>query len=138
MIRAIIFDMDGVLIDAREWHFEALNRALRVFGYEIGRQAHLATFDGLPTRRKLAMLSEQVGLPRGLHTLISDLKQAYTKELVSERCRPKFQHQHALASLKDAGYLLAVALAAIVFFFSCAADSVRSAASLSSAVIGVF
>ena len=28
-IEAILFDMDGVLIDAREWHYEALNLALR-------------------------------------------------------------------------------------------------------------
>ncbi len=28
MIRAIIFDLDGVLVDAREIHYEALNNAL--------------------------------------------------------------------------------------------------------------
>ena len=35
IIKAIIFDMDGVLIEAKEWHYEALNRALNLFGYEI-------------------------------------------------------------------------------------------------------
>ena len=35
MIKAVIFDMDGVLIDAREWHYQALNKALRLFGLEI-------------------------------------------------------------------------------------------------------
>ena len=109
MIRAIIFDMDGVLIDAREWHYEALNSALRLFGYEIGRDEHLATFDGLPTRRKLTMLSEERGLPRRLHALINELKQAYTMDLVSLRCRPVFHHRYALAKLKAAGYRLAVA-----------------------------
>jgi beta-phosphoglucomutase len=48
MIKAVLFDMDGVLVDAREWHYEALNRALRLFGMQIDRDAHLATFDGLP------------------------------------------------------------------------------------------
>ena len=56
-IKAVVFDMDGVLIDAREWHYEALNRALGLLGYEITRYEHLATFDGLPTRRKLQMLT---------------------------------------------------------------------------------
>jgi HAD superfamily hydrolase (TIGR01509 family) len=113
MIRAIIFDMDGVLIDAREWHYEALNKALGLFGYEIGRQAHLSRFDGLPTRRKLDMLSEETGLPRELHSLINEMKQTYTMELVSRHCRPVFQHRYALAKLKEAGYLLAVASNAI-------------------------
>ena len=67
MIKAVIFDMDGVLIDAREWHYEALNRALRLFGMEISRTDHLTTFDGLPTRRKLEMLSSTNGLPVELH-----------------------------------------------------------------------
>ena len=39
MIRAVFFDMDGVLIDAKEWHYEALNKALGLFGMPIDRQA---------------------------------------------------------------------------------------------------
>lgn len=113
MIRAIIFDMDGVLIDAREWHYDALNHALRVFGHEIGPEEHLATYDGLPTSAKLNMLSETRGLPRGLHSLINHLKQIVTMDLVSQRCRPLFQHRYALAKLKDEGFLLAVASNAI-------------------------
>ena len=37
-IKAVVFDMDGVLIDAREWHYESLNRALGLLmrrGYEL-------------------------------------------------------------------------------------------------------
>ena len=56
-IKAVIFDMDGVLIDAKEWHYEALNRALTLFGFSISRYDHLVTYDGLPTRRKLEMLT---------------------------------------------------------------------------------
>ena len=26
-IKAILFDLDGVLVDATEWHYEALNQA---------------------------------------------------------------------------------------------------------------
>ena len=50
-IKAIVFDMDGVLIEAKDWHYEALNKALRLFGYEISRYDHLVTFDGRPTSR---------------------------------------------------------------------------------------
>lgn len=63
-IKAIFFDMDGVLIDAKEWHYEALNRALELFGMPISQVDHLTTFDGLPTRKKLEMLTLGRGLPR--------------------------------------------------------------------------
>ena len=31
-IKAIVFDMDGVLIEAKDWHYETFNKALRLFG----------------------------------------------------------------------------------------------------------
>jgi len=107
-IKAVIFDMDGVLIDAKEWHFEALNQALRVFGMEISRYDHLVTFDGLPTRKKLQMLSLERGLPAGLHGLINDLKQQFTMQMVHTRCVPTFAHQFALSRLKGMGLKVAV------------------------------
>lgn len=109
MIKAVIFDMDGVLVDAREWHYEALNRALGVFGYKISRVDHLTTYDGLPTRRKLEMLTQTEGLPVGLHGFVNRLKQAYTMEMVATQCKPRFSQEYALARLKESGRSLAVA-----------------------------
>ncbi len=108
-IKAVLFDMDGVLIDAREWHYEALNRALALLGYEISRYEHLTTFDGLPTARKLQMLTVERGLPAELHAFINSLKQQYTLELVATSCKPVFHHEFALARLKEAGYRMGVA-----------------------------
>lgn len=109
MIRAVIFDMDGVLIEAKDWHYEALNRALRLFGYEITRYEHLITYDGLPTRKKLEMLSLERGLPRPLHGFINEMKQIYTMEIVHTRCKPRFNHEFALSNLKAMGYRLGLA-----------------------------
>lgn len=108
MIKAVLFDMDGVLIDAREWHFEALNRALALFGLSISRESHLSTFDGLPTREKLEMLHKSQGLPRGLIEIINALKQRYTLEISAQRCKPVFHHRYALARLRGNGLRLAV------------------------------
>jgi HAD superfamily hydrolase (TIGR01509 family) len=107
-IRAIIFDMDGVLIDAKEWHYEALNRALNLFGYNISRYDHLVTFDGLPTRKKLEMLTREQHVPGKLHAFLNELKQSYTLETIHARCKPRFQHEYALSRLKADGYKLAV------------------------------
>jgi beta-phosphoglucomutase len=107
-IRAVLFDMDGVLIDAKDWHYEALNKALALFGMPISRFDHLTTFDGLPTRKKLEILSIERGLPRQLHSFINEMKQLYTMEIVHARCKPSFLHEYALASLKSCGYKIAV------------------------------
>lgn len=109
MIKAVIFDMDGVLIDAREWHFDALNQALALFGYTIPLHEHLTTFDGLPTRRKLEILSSTRNLPVSLHSFINEMKQVYTIEMIHTKCKPLFKQEYALARLKNEGYKLAVA-----------------------------
>lgn len=107
-IKAVIFDMDGVLIDAKEWHYEALNRALDLFGLEISRYDHLVTYDGLPTLMKLQMLSLERGLPRSLHRFINEIKQIYTLETINVKCKPTFYHQYAMVKLKADGYAMAV------------------------------
>lgn len=109
MIRAVVFDMDGVLIAAKDWHYAALNRALALLGYEISRYDHLSTYDGLPTRRKLEMLSIERGLPRELHGFINELKQRYTLQIVHADCKPVFQHEFALSKLHADGLALGVA-----------------------------
>lgn len=107
-IKAVIFDMDGVLIDAKEWHYDALNRALSMFGMEISRYDHLVTFDGLPTKEKLKMLSLERGLPPGLHDFVNMIKQKNTMQLIHGCCKPTFYHEYALAMLERDGYSLAV------------------------------
>jgi beta-phosphoglucomutase-like phosphatase (HAD superfamily) len=107
-IKSVIFDMDGVLIEAKDWHYEALNKALGLFGIEISRYDHLVTYDGLPTKKKLEMLSIERGLPRGLHEFINTMKQQYTMEIIYAKCKPVFYHQFALSRLKSEGYKLAV------------------------------
>ncbi|MCV3383731.1 HAD family phosphatase [Campylobacter sp. IFREMER_LSEM_CL292] len=107
-IKAILFDMDGVLIEAKDWHYDALNKVLRLFGMEISRIEHLTTFDGLPTKDKLKMLSLEKGLPVGLHGFINELKQQYTMDLVHSLCKPRFHHEYALSKLKESGYKMAV------------------------------
>jgi beta-phosphoglucomutase len=107
-IKAILFDMDGVLIDAKDWHYEAMNRALELFGMEISRYDHLVTYDGLPTVRKLEMLSLERGLPVMLHQFINAMKQQYTMEIVNIKCKPVFYHEYTLAKLQTEGYRMAV------------------------------
>ena len=88
--KAVLFDMDGVLVDARDWHYEALNQALMHFGINIDYHTHKNVYDGLPTKVKLNILSENYDLPNGLHELINSLKQIYTIQLTYKNCKPNF------------------------------------------------
>ena len=108
MIKAVLFDLDGVLVDAREWHYEALNRALGLFGHTINREDHTTVFDGLPTRDKMKYLIEQRNFPSGLAFLVDRLKQLYTKELIAVNCYPVFHIEYAVSKLKQDGHKLAV------------------------------
>jgi beta-phosphoglucomutase len=107
-ISVVLFDLDGVLIDATEWHYEALNRALRLFGFDITRYEHLSGYNGLPTKKKLEMLSVEKGLPAALHTMLNRLKQVYTRDEILTRCRPVFEKEYMLSRLKAEGYRMAV------------------------------
>jgi HAD superfamily hydrolase (TIGR01509 family) len=107
-ISSILFDLDGVLVDATEWHYEALNRALRLFGFDITRYEHLSSYNGLPTRRKLEMLSVEKGLPVAMHAMLNRLKQLYTRDEIVARCRPVFEKEYMLSRLRHEGYRLAV------------------------------
>jgi beta-phosphoglucomutase len=109
MIRAVIFDMDGVLIDAKEWHYDALNDALRLFGHEISRHDHETRFDGLPTATKLRQLSAERCLPAGLHSFINRMKQVYTLQMADRHLMPNLEHVRTLRTLRGQGYRLGVA-----------------------------
>ena len=107
-IKAVLFDMDGVLIDAKDWHYEALNEALALFGMSISRHDHLVSFDGLSTKTKLEKLTISENLPEDLHCFINELKQKFTMQHIYNKCTPFYSHQYALSNLKQRGYKLGV------------------------------
>ena len=65
MIKIIIFDLDGVLLDAKTIHFETLNRSLAEVDdkYTITFPEHLSIYDGLSTHKKLSLLTVNKNLP---------------------------------------------------------------------------
>ncbi len=108
MVKAVLFDMDGVLVDAKDWHYEAFNEALKVFGIPITHEEHLLTYDGLPTKEKLKILTAKKGLPVELHKFINILKQDFTFDICVQRCRPVFHVEYCLSRLKKEGFKIAV------------------------------
>ena len=108
-IKAVIFDLDGVLVEAKDWHYQALNKALAVFGCDFSYEEHLSTYDGLPTKMKLEMLNKNKNFPLELSQLVYELKQIYTNEFFSTRCFPDFSQDYLFRKLKDKSIKTAVA-----------------------------
>ena len=110
--KLVIFDLDGVLIDSRELHYQALNDALKSISkndeYVIGREEHLSTYDGLPTTKKMKMLTERKGLPSTLHDRVWKTKQDATIKRLNE-LTPDYNLISIFENIVARGYKIAVA-----------------------------
>lgn len=108
MIKAILFDADGVLVDACELHFIALNRALSTLGWTISREDHEAIYNGLPTHKKLQLLTKEHGFPEDWHGAVHSLKQQFTWESIDDCIAHDPTKRELMLALKLAGYKIAV------------------------------
>lgn len=110
MVKLIIFDLDGTLVDSRETHYTALNMALRDIDekFVIGIGEHYARYDGLSTTQKLHLLSKEKSLPPSDHTRVWKLKQKYTAELIKEYQKDE-RLCEMLNSLREKGYMIYIA-----------------------------
>lgn len=101
---AVLFDLDGVLVDACDWHYDALNEALmEVVGYTISRQDHIQKYNGLPTAVKLRMLN----IDSTSASIIEAYKQEKTLKIINERAKIMPEKQELHSYLKDQGTKIA-------------------------------
>jgi HAD superfamily hydrolase (TIGR01509 family) len=106
MIKLIIFDLDGVLVEAKNIHYDALNEALGD-SYFISWSEHLSIYDGLKTNQKLEILSERKGLPETKHAEIWNHKQKITLEKLKQLKQNNILIE-LMSNLVDNGYKIAV------------------------------
>jgi HAD superfamily hydrolase (TIGR01509 family) len=106
VIKLIIFDLDGVLVEAKTIHYYALNEALDT-SYQISWMDHLSIYDGLKTNQKLEMLTERKGLPIESHKEVWDTKQKLTLQKLKE-LKPAIHLIQCMESIVSNGYKIAV------------------------------
>ncbi len=111
MVKLIIFDLDGVLVDAKEIHYESLNKALCTIDkkYEITREEHLKTFDGLSTNSKLNLLTKLKNFPKEYYQYVWETKQKLTSEIIKEKISESTDLIEVLKKLKRDGFVIYVA-----------------------------
>jgi len=119
-IKVILFDLDGVLVDACEWHYRALNEALfTICGEKIEREEHIETFNGLPTNEKLEILFKQERIKRDQFQNIWNLKQLLTEDVIRKHAKTDVRKVQMLTKLVADGYKL-----------GCVTNSIRLSAKL--------
>ena len=99
MIQAILFDLDGVLVNAAPWHAQAFREALQTVGVELSASEHAAWLDGLPTKEKVHRMMETRLLAPAQAARVMIEKQRRTKALVRKLCRPDLSRQELLCAL---------------------------------------
>ena len=108
MVKLIIFDLDGVLVDSKEFHFEAFNQALGE-KYKITKEEHLNIFDGLSTIDKLKLLSQKKGLPPNKYDQIWKDKQINTLNIFNQYISKDLELINYFKQLSNEGFKIAVA-----------------------------
>ena len=106
MVKLIIFDLDGVLVEAKDIHYKALNKSLGEM-YQISWEDHLSIYDGLKTSQKLKILTERTGLKETEHKDIWKRKQSYTNSMLGD-LKPDANLQKVMKMLNISGYNIVV------------------------------
>lgn len=111
MLKLVIFDLDGVLVDLKDCHYRSLNLALEALSknYIISLDEHYKCYDGLPTKEKLKMLSKFKKLDENKWQSILEKKQIFTLKYVYESIKPNKHITDLLQKLKNDGYKTCVA-----------------------------
>ena len=113
MIKLIIFDLDGVLVDTKKIHFNSLNKALKKFSInQISYEDHLKIFDGLPTAEKLKIISKKEKLDIKTIKKIKKYKQKITENEIEKNIK-KNKNIVQIFSKLSKKYKLAVATNAV-------------------------
>jgi HAD superfamily hydrolase (TIGR01509 family) len=129
MTKLIIFDLDGVLVEAKKIHYDTLNKALWEIAqsdkYVITEAEHLSIYDGLKTNQKLELLTQNKGLHPNTYETVWNRKQQLTIEAISQ-LEPDIRLIQLFKELRSRGYKLA-----------CASNSIRRSVLVMLAKIGI-
>jgi HAD superfamily hydrolase (TIGR01509 family) len=127
MIKLIIFDLDGVLVEGKKIHYNTLNQSLKEIDekYVITEAEHLSIYDGLKTTQKLELLTQNKGLHPEFYEDIWNRKQYLTIDAISQ-LQSDLEKIELFKELRNRGYKLA-----------CASNSIRRSVLVMLAKIGI-
>lgn len=111
MLKLAIFDLDGVLVDLKDSHYQCLNFSLNEINPNlvISLEEHYKIYDGLPTKKKLELLTRYKNLDERYYSKINKIKQDYTLKYIYEHINPIDHIEILFQKLKIEGFKIVVA-----------------------------
>ena len=86
MIKLVIMDLDGVIFNTEEIHYNALNEAIAKYSPQhlISRELDSGLLGAITSKMKLQFLSEKYNLPVHLHSRILEKKSQIVDRMISK------------------------------------------------------
>lgn len=108
MLKAIIFDMDGLMVDSEPFHYKAFAEVLQTYDQKLTEKEHSDSYVGVTDIESARMMIAHYNLSVPLEELVKQ-KQAKYKMLIANNIKPKQGLLKLLRQLQESGYKKAIA-----------------------------
>lgn len=108
MMKAVIFDHDGVIADTEPIHFRADNAVLSRFGFSISSEENNSLV-GLSTRKSWEIMREMFKIPEAAEWLAEEKTKEAVRIIADDGIAPNKGLLQLLERLKGSGYKMAIA-----------------------------
>lgn len=109
MIKAIIFDMDGVISDTNQIHAQIESELLKLFNINISEEEIIAKYSGVRTDHFFRKLLQQNNIEHDVGELINDKHHKFISKLEQEGAKSIPGVVKLIGELQKIGFKLAVA-----------------------------
>jgi HAD superfamily hydrolase (TIGR01549 family) len=83
MIKAVIFDMDGVIIDSEPLYFKVCNEYLEAYGVKITKDEYLS-YIGKPAHEIWISIKEKYKISKAIEELITENRKCYIEYIIND------------------------------------------------------
>ncbi|MBI2140901.1 HAD family phosphatase [Candidatus Woesearchaeota archaeon] len=108
MIKAVIFDMDGVVVDTAQLNFVADSKVLGSVGLNIGKEEYLR-HTGKPGKQIYDEILKQHGITANLEELVAKREEHLKSAMAELNLQPNPGFHELVAKLKASNYAIALA-----------------------------
>jgi len=107
-VKAIIFDMDGVIVDSEFYQFQAFKFALARVGFNLTEEYFISNMVGRKSHDSVSEILNKENIKESLDELIERKRKKY-RELISSNLKAMPGAKKLINQLKNNGFILALA-----------------------------